>query len=711
MTQVAYQSTKPARVTFSKPFSDLLVEVSIALQKFVMYPDGHPLLEPAAAGVVRRAERIMEDRAMIAFGVARHQLIIEGVATDPRQPVLRRLADSLNRHHLGAISLLRGVTAPEVAEALRQVGAETIANGIVPIGLRPPNELPTWPHVRLHPLTFDRLALVGDETTGKPKSDGETRATELWIGLATAAMTTTGAPSDAPLPTEPAVIARAIDEHERAEAYDQVIVGYLQQIARELRSASNAETAALRRRTARLLTSLRPETLRHLVEMGGDFAQRRAFVLDAAHGMAVESVLGIVQAAADASGQVISQGLIRMFTKLAMHAEAGSPRARDMAAGALREQIDQLMAGWELADPNPAEHSRLLQRLATEESSPSAQANDDRTERTDERDAKRSDDDDFIRVIQMSLEVGSTGILIDQSIDRAVEAGGVARILDLLVSAPSGSGAAIDDILTRLTMPESIARLVEREPVDAASLEQLLPLLSVDSLRVLVNALANTEHRRTRRKLLDLLTSAEADVTPLAIERLGDERWFVQRNMLVLLQARGNLPPDFSAAMWATHPDQRVAYEAIRLQVTIPRERLQAIRAALTAEDPRTVRLGLAALRGGCPADVLDLVVAVANDTRASEEHRTLAVQALGCVEPPTRDSSVLEALLATVDGGTTLFGRQRLAPPTSRVLSALATLNAQWSGDARAAELIELARASEFPDVRRAVGVPDSAA
>lgn len=712
ITKVASPSAKPSRVTFSKPFSDFLVELSIALQKFVMYPDGHPLLEPAASAVVRKAERIMEDRASIAFGVARHQLIIEGVATDPKQPVLRRLADSLNRHHLGAISVARGVTPAEIAGALREVGAETGANRVVPIGLRPQHDLPVWPHVRLHPLTFDRLALVADSTAAEPVSEDETRATELWIGLASAAITESSASSDEPAPTEPAVIARAIEDHERVEAYDQVIVGYLQQIARELKDSSSADTAALRRRTARLLASLAPDTLRHLVEMGGDFAQRRSFVLDAAHGMAVDSVLGIVQAAADASGQVISEGLIRMFSKLAMHADGGTPRAREMAGGALREQIDQLMSGWELADPNPAEHSRLLQQLAADEVSAAPgdadrqSAGDSQTDRDGE-----APDGDPVRVIQMGLELGSTGVLLDHSVDRALEAGCVDRVLDLLVSAPSGAGAAIDDILTRLTMPQSIGRLVAREHVDFASLEQLMPLLSVDAYRELVDALANTEHRRTRRKLLDLLAAADADVSALAIERLGDERWFVQRNMLVLLHTRGRLPSGFSAAMWTAHPDPRVAHEAIRLQLTIPRERTHAIRAALGTGDPRIVRLGLAALQDECPVDLVGPVVAVANDRKASEEHRTLAVRALGRIMPPSRDPQVLESLLAAVDGGTTLFGRQRLAAPTSRALAAIATLHEQWSNDERAAVFIELARGSEFPDVRRAAGASSSAA
>ena len=50
-------------------------------------------------------------------------------------------------------------------------------------------------------------------------------------------------------PNDPGRIARSITRHRREAAYDQVIVGYLLQIATELRDANGAETAALRRRT------------------------------------------------------------------------------------------------------------------------------------------------------------------------------------------------------------------------------------------------------------------------------------------------------------------------------------------------------------------------------------------------------------------------------------------------------------------------------
>ena len=93
-------SVKPHRVALSRELSEFLVELSIAVQKHSMYPGGTPRwlrLWPASPA----AGRLLDERATLVFGVARRQLIIDGVATDPDQPVLRRLAEGLHRHHLG----------------------------------------------------------------------------------------------------------------------------------------------------------------------------------------------------------------------------------------------------------------------------------------------------------------------------------------------------------------------------------------------------------------------------------------------------------------------------------------------------------------------------------------------------------------------------------------------------------------------------------
>src|SRR6266550_5069003 len=119
----------PQKAALSRELGEFLIELSIALHKHAMYPEGHPSLAPAAAGVARRAEDLLRERPTLSLGVARQQLVIEGVATDPKQPVLADLAGRLHRHHLGAVTFHRGVGALEVAETLRTLAVDAERTG------------------------------------------------------------------------------------------------------------------------------------------------------------------------------------------------------------------------------------------------------------------------------------------------------------------------------------------------------------------------------------------------------------------------------------------------------------------------------------------------------------------------------------------------------------------------------------------------------
>lgn len=675
---------RPERVALSRDLSEFLVELSIALHRHSMYPSGHPSLGPAIASVTRRADRLLVDRSSIAFGVARRQLIIEGMTTDPEQPVLRRLAEGLHRHHIGAISIARGVVASEMAAALGALASDAERDG--PLGLRTGASHTSWPHVRLHPLTFDGLTIVSD---GEAASDGEgqpaSRGVALWVGLARAALSSDPSGS---VTTEPSVVARAIDEHPRAEAYDQVIVGYLLQIATELKHAADEGRAdELRRRTSRLIAALRPDTLRRLVTMGGDATQRDRFVLDATHGMAVDAVLEIVKAAADASGQTISHGLIRMLSKLAMHAEIGSARVRSRADVELREQVTRLIEDWRLEDPNPELYGRILHHLATAPQQGATAA------------PVVHGEADPVRIVQMSLEASAWGPLAATAVDRLIEDGHVDTVLGLVATRPDTAGEVGDAVMSRLTRPESLDAIVSREPIDVASLDTLIPRLSADGYKHLLQALASSPNRATRRRLLDRLSGTSADIGELVVQQLDDERWYVQRNMLMLLGRMGRLPERFSAIQWTMHPDPRVRSEAVRLQLAMPREREIGIAAALHDTDDRVVRLGLAAVQQDCPMEIVTRVIHLATADATPDENRVLAVTALARI----RHVSALDALLRLVDGGRTLLGRIRLPPKTPALLAALGGLARMWSQDPRAASVLAVAAASSDPDVRDA--------
>ena len=168
------------------------------------------------------------------------------------------------------------------------------------------------------------------------------------------------------------------------------------------------------------------------------------------------------------------------------------------------------------------------------------------------------------------------------------------------------------------------------EPLDVETLDELLPLITIDGYAVLLDALAKSGNRATRRKLLDRLSETAVDVVPLIVARLDDERWYVQRNMLYLLERRQHVPPGFSAMPWMQHPDDRVRYQAIRLQLTIPEEREIAVAAALEDADERITRVGLMALQEDFQPAFTSRVAQLAMNPRLVEELRVHAVRALG---------------------------------------------------------------------------------
>src|SRR2546425_676809 len=683
--------TVPAeKAALSRELADFLIELSIALQKHAMYPEGHPSLAPAAAGVARRAEHLFEGRSTLALGVARQQLVIEGVATDAKNPLLAELAGRLHRHHLGAVTFHRGLRIAEVTDVLKTLAIDGERSGD-PLGLGPPERLRAWDHIRLHSITYERLELLPEDETSPAADKGAQerglRGSQLWVGLARAALAAEAMASDdaPPPPTEPSVIAKAIDQHPGGAAYDQVIVGYLLQIADELKHAGGAEAAALRRRTSKLVGALQPGTLRRLIEMGGDSAQRTKFAIDATHGLAVDAVLEIVRAMADASHKTVSDPLVRILSKLAQHAEQGTAEKRAQADEALREQVRGLLRGWTLEDPNPQAYGTALHRMAAAAPLTGARSVWQQTAEP-------------LRIVQTALETGVLGFGAWRAIERLVAEHHVGDLVDLLAVSPSSPD--LGPLWTRITSPDVVRELAATEPPDFATLDRVLPRLAVDGFEPLLDVLGASESRTTRRGLLDRLTRAPRELGPVIATRLTREiPWYVARNLLLILDGLPALPDGFRAAAFIAHEDARVRREALKVSLKVPAERERALLGALRDADPRTVRLGLTAALEDCPASALPVVAELARDAATASELRVLAIKVLGRVH----NSAALNALLQLVDGGTSWLGRPKLAARSLELLAALMALAAGWRNDGQATALLALAAASTHPDVRSA--------
>jgi hypothetical protein len=683
---------RPAVATLSRELADFLIEFSITLNKHAIYPSKHPLLDVAIDGVANRLGLLFNDnRDSLSIGVARRQLIIEGVATDPLNPVLKELAQRLHKHHVGALKLVRGMERDELAEALAALAIDPVRTE-KPIGHDLERVSGMWEHVRFFPLTYDRLQLIEDDGTGEaagPDQMAAGRATQLWIGLARAALVsdTSGAKTqvddaadDAAL--EPATVAKAIDEHQREEAYDQVIVGYLLQISEELKTTDGPETSGLQRRISRLVGSLKPATLEKLLEMGGDRGQRRKFLLNASQGITVEAVIDLVKAASAAEGQTVSHSMLRMLSKLAHHPSSGGPRAKTDPT--VRDVMRRLVDEWSLDDPNPEGYRRVLEsmsslRTATEPIADGAIPTECEPE----------------RIIQIAIEVGAMGPQVFAAMSDLFRQGRADLLLKLVESAPSaGSAAPVWDFLLEESVVES---LLAQQRVDLPLVSRFARRIGPASASALLDAAIGSEDPKLRIQIYDLVQSLGDEVGKSVAARIPDANPAVQRELLALLGRLGTLPAGFSAGDYLINADSLVRREAVKLLLRDPESRESTVMTALGDEDDRVVFMGLTAAQEKCPDGAADLMRQRVDLGELDSQLRTMCIRIIAQQRTP----GTLDWLLRHIMTESRWPRRPKLRAATPEMLSALSAIVVGWSDDPVAQSALKLAAQSKQSEVR----------
>lgn len=624
------------------------------------------------------------------LGVARGQLLVEGLATDPGNPVLKELANRLHRHQIGAIKMIPGVTKHEVADMLRLLGGDARHSTV---GSRLEEFDGRWDHIRLLPPAYDRIELSSDgqARTGEQHNLGEGTAARLWLGLAAAALAREGAPE---LHTDPRAIAEALNQQMGEPERAKKVVSYLLGLSRELKLSHGAEAAVLKERLANLLNHIKPDTLKDLATLGADLAQRRKLVVDAAMVLPAGAVLTLLRAVSDSgSNQAIPHAMVRLLSKLAFQADKGAQSVREEADLALREGVRQLVERWTLTDPNPLPYSRVLERLSRHPAG-STGVN------VEEFPAEA------IRLIKISLETDTVGETVWAALE-AMVAEGLATDVVTLVEDPNVAEDIAELYWTKLATPSNMRIMLSNEPRDTPVVEMLLERMGMTAAEPMLESLEVADNRTIRRRLLTRLGKLGPAIGPMLTERLPGAPWYVQRNLLALLGSLPEIPADFPLAEYAGNEDARVRREALKLMLRIPAYHDEAIVTAVGDDDDVNVRLGLtAALDGGCPAAAVSRVRILLNDPRLALELRVLAIRVLGTVKTPvTRDWLVGQALTT---GGW--FRRKKLVPKTPELVAVISCLAQGFRQDANAQLVLRLAWESSDAEIRSAAAGGETA-
>jgi len=594
--------------------------------------------------------------------------------------LLRDLAQRLHRHRIAAVYLTHGATPEEIEQVLAALSAHP-QQGEGPLGKRL-NRVGPWSHIGLRPVGFDKLVLqepgVGEAWGDKPQ-DGR----DAWVELARLVLTSEQ-DSASPSTADPLVVARAISRKSGEIAYDRVVLGYLSRVAEEMSGRQSVVDDQLGQRISSLIQALDPNTLRRLLETGADQAERRRFVLNASQVLAADAVMEVLQAAAKASHQTISHNLLNLLHKLAHHAEQGAPETRAEAQGALRGNVARLIGDWELEDPNPKPYTAILEGMVRK-------APDDPVE-----EAESGCEPEVI--VRMALELDCIGPSVFNAAEGLLDRRQFGLMAGLLEAAPHTETTRA--LWRHVASPERLEAELVQNPPDQEVIAILIRHLGLDAVNSLLDHLGRTGDRSTRAALMKQLLALGPAVGEVAVARLRDAPWYLQRNILVLIGRLGSWPQTFSPLSYAAHADPRIRREGIKLLLESQEHLTEGILLGLRDEDEGIVALALRAALESCPPDAIPLLEAIAMNSRRPAETKVPALRILA----RTRSPVALAVLLALAQHRRRWFGR-RLPAKSPELLAAVTGLASYWADHPMAIEVLSDARQHSDPDIRAAAG------
>jgi len=660
---------RPRTGVLPPDLSSFLTQLSVALHKYRAYPTGHPMRTEARDALLGQLATTLESRPFVRIGVARRQLLIDDLGSDPSHPVLRELAERLHRRQIGAVVIRKGVQAPDLEILLERLNTDPRwATGTSD----PAEPDRVGEFLELLPLSYTHLAMAG----GGAETPATTVPDELWAELARL----TATPGTALDGGGAGTMARALRSTWGDRATHAAVREALERFGRAAVRDAGARGVVARRELRDLMAGIPRSELTEI--LGIDLTHREGIdrLIEASEWMALPALIDLMESAAASTGQTISHFLLRLMRKLGGR-KAPSVEGDAEADLSTRDAIQSLLRGWNLDDPNPLTHTGLLEELSRREH---ADADPDATNLAESE-----------RVVRVALEVGAAGPLVVEAVDGMLGAGQLGLLLDL-IEAP-GAEAAAPAIWFHLTGPATIRRVLLEEPVDHSACGRLLSRVTLESAEGLLDSLAISESQETRWLILRRLPELGTGVGSLLVARLHTAPWYLRRNLLGLLADLREVPGGFSARQYADEADPLVRLEALRLMLRSSDDREDGMHRALTDADDRVVRSGIeAGLEHGLPRASLPRLMKLLGDPLRPPELRARGIALLAQFDSPTIRTWLVERIL--VRRG--FFRRTRLAPKSADLVAGIGVLAKAFPGHPHTAEVLRLAAQSGDPEL-----------
>lgn len=673
----------------SRALASLIIELNISRRNFKSYPKGHPVIEGAFQKVISHYNKLLEVRDEISIGIAKDALMFGPNVLDKTNLVYRDFARVLFEHGIGVLTLRRGLTTKELEnfniilglkreEINRHGGIEKL-----------------WDRAKILSLSITAIRYDLFGISDEPDEEGAAGSSteKIWERFTRGLMAgSLGRHHELPQgEADPAALAAMLNARYEHAEQDSLEPASIQAINEFMRKECGRQTAhgsdtMPYLKLAVFISNLNPNLRRQFLNSTFDIQKPDGTPItgNILENMPADAVLETLEDL-NRNNDNVPPVIMSLLQKLSSHAKAGqaSPQIAEMSESDVQErmrtvfkehaseefvpdcyqqQLNTMISHNQIQKLQPKDVTELL---ATVESSiVESRVSDIIMNLVTTGGDSLQEREFFLQNLSdmfgFFLQIGDYGQLV-KMIDRTND-DTFPIDLQYYLRENYARREFLDEILNGLT--------TWGKP-RYSDINQLITKIRSPFIEVLLDHLATEENMSLRRFIMDrLIEMGPMTRVPIAI-RLSDDRWFVLRNLIIILRAHSDVSIIPMIRPLTKHSNVRVRQEALSTLVMLhdAAAEKQVLR-DLDSEDREIQFAAISLAEKSRLPDIHKKLVAMLNKgglTQIEYETKSAVVKALGEIH---RGEALPE--FAKILGSSSLFNGKILSRLKVDIIKAL---------------------------------------
>ena len=571
-----------------RALASLIIELNISRRNFKSYPKGHPVIEGAFQKVISHYNKLLEERDEVTIGVAKDALMFGTTILEKSNLVYRDFARVLFEHGIAVLTLRRGLTTSELENfnAILGLKREEINHRG---GIEALWEKGKISSLAITAIRYDLFSTSGNETT-EEGSHPDTAA-GIWERITRALMAGNSMRQDGQdVPDiNPELLASMLNnkfEHaagNNRESDDlQAVADFIRQ--EHSRQGSQDAVDMPYNKLAAFVNKLNPNLRRQFLSSTFDIQKLDGTPLteDLIGNMSVDTILETLE---DLNRHQVNVPpvIMGLLQKLSAHATTplSSNRMAHLHENDMQERMRTVFKEHASEEFIPGDYQQKLNSLITQEQMPQFVPGDisdlvatvennvveERIsdiimnlvttggESPEEREFFLQNLSDMFGYFLQTGDYGQLVKMIDQSTDSSFPID-----IQYYLRENYARREFLDEILNGLT--------IWGKP-RYRDINLLITKIRSPFIEVLLDHLATEDNMSLRRFMMDrLIEMGPVTRVPIAI-RLDDERWFVLRNLIIILRAHSDTAIIPLIRPLTNHSNSRVRQEALSTLVML----------------------------------------------------------------------------------------------------------------------------------------------